>query len=294
MKNNIKLYLPLLLLCSLFLQSCDDGDALIDEVTANTTRGAILRTVEIRADEILVGATSLDGEFDATFEVQDSQDGDLVESIEVYTRFLDNTTSEGSDLTTSETLYTTISSSEFFEGEFGLPRVDFSITASEMSTSTGVPATAIDGGDEFRIRFELVLSDGRRFSFANNTGTITGSFFSSPFLYTAPIVCAPSTPTAGEWTIDMQDSYGDGWNGASLVVSIDGTETSYTIADGASVTETFTVPDGASVIAITYVSGDWDSEVTFQVTSANGNTVLDLGPSPTAGMQLLNYCPDNL
>lgn len=294
MKNNIKFYLPLLMLCTLFLQSCDEGDAVIDDIVDNTTRGAILRTVEIRADELLVGANSLEGEFDITLEVQDSEMGNLAESIEVYTSFLDNTDTDGNDLDTAENLYTTISSSEFVIGEFGLPRIDFSLTGSEMATSTGVSASSIDGGDEFRIRFELVLTDGRRFSFSQNTGTLTGSFFRSPFQYTAPIVCAPSAPTAGEWTIDLQDSYGDGWNGASLVVTIDGNATSYTIESGASATETFTVPEGASVIAIEYVSGDWDSEVTFQVTSANGTEVLNLGPSPVAGMQLLNYCPDNL
>lgn len=294
MKNYNKIYLPFLLLFSLFLQSCDDGGALIDHITENTTRGAILRTVEIRSDEILVGENSLQGEFDVTLEVQDVEMGDLVESIEVYVRFRDNTNEGGVDLDTQETLYTTISSSEFSTGEFGLPRVDFSITAAELSSATGISASQIDGGDEFRIRFELVLRDGRRFSFAQNTGTLTGSFFRSPFQYTAPVVCAPSTPTPGEWTIQLQDSYGDGWNGGSLVVSIDGTETSFTLEEGDSATRTFTVPEGTSQIAINYVSGDWDEEVTFQVISANGNTVLDLGPSPTAGMQLLDYCPDNL
>ncbi|MBZ9728467.1 hypothetical protein LB467_02105 [Salegentibacter sp. JZCK2] len=294
MKDHIKIYLPLFLFCGLFMQSCDDGDALIDDITENTTRGAILRTIEIRADELLVGENALQGEFDITLEVQDSEMGALVESVEVYTRFVDNTNTDGTDLDTEDNLFTTIPRSEFFTGEFGLPRLDFSIPATELASSTGVPISAIDGGDEFRIRFELVLEDGRRFSFDQNTGTLTGSFFRSPFQYTAPIVCAPSPPTAGEWTIELQDSYGDGWNGAALVVTIDGTETSYTLEDGASGTRTFNVPEGTSEIAINYVSGDWDSEVTFQVTSANGNEVLDLGPSPTAGLQLLDYCPNNL
>lgn len=294
MKNHIKIYLPFVLLCGFLFQGCDEGDALIDEIFEETTRGAILRTIEIRSDEILVGSNSLEGEFDVTLEVQDSEMGNLVESIEVYTRFVDNTNEDGNDLDTDDNLFATIPSSEFYTGEFGLPRLDYTITAQEFASSTGVSIDAIDGGDEFRIRFELVLTDGRRFSFNQNTGTLTGSFFRSPFQYTSPIVCSPSTPTSGEWTIALLDSYGDGWNGAALLVTIDGTETSYTLPEGSSSTETFTVPEGASEIGIVYQSGDFDSEVTFQVTSANGNVVLDLGPSPVAGMQLLDYCPDNL
>ena len=89
----------------------------------------------------------------------------------------------------------------------------------------------VDGSDQFTIRFELVLTDGRRYSFADNTGTLTGSFFSSPFLYTATVVCPPKPPTAGVWTVDMQDAFGDGWQpttadggGAGLVITLsDGT-----------------------------------------------------------------------
>ncbi|WP_224483789.1 hypothetical protein [Robertkochia aurantiaca] len=275
----------------LLFTSCDDGDAVVDFVTENTTRGAVLRTIEITENVILTD--NPDGAFSATFEVQDQQDGDLVEEVEVYARYVDQTSSDGPG-NSEEAFVETISSDSFETGPFGLPRFSYDITLGQMLSATGVSQDAINGTDEFRIRFELVLSDGRRFSFEDNTNTITGSFFSSPFQYTALLACPPSTPTPGTWTIELQDSYGDGWNGASLDVTIDGETTSYTLADGDAATETFTVPDGAAVIAIVYRSGAWDSEVTFQVISANGNEVLDLGPNPPADIQLLDYCPDNL
>jgi len=46
-------------------------------------------------------------------------------------------------------------------------------------------------------------------------------------------------------------------------------------------------------ISIVYTSGDYDSEVSFTVTSANSNVVIE-AEEPTAEVELLNYCPDNL
>ena len=54
------------------------------------------------------------------------------------------------------------------------------------------------------------------------------------------------------------------------------------------------VPAGSEVISIIFESGDSDEEITFQVTSANGNMVVDEGINPTAESELLDYCPNNL
>lgn len=280
----------------LFTTSCEDGDTVFDQIQSNVERGAILRTVQVTDDEIPINADGsiADGaQFGVILEEQDQENGDLMAEVEVYVGFRDNTPG-GADNSKDDVLAETIPASEFSPGPFGLPRVEYSITGSEMTSALGLTGDQVEGGDQFTIRFELVLTDGRRYSFADNSGTLTGSFFSSPFLYTANVVCAPSQPTAGDWIFEMQDSYGDGWNGASLTVTIDGEVTTVELPSGSAGTEVVTVPSGAQVISIVYNSGDWDSEVTFQVTSANGNTVLDLGPNPPANIELLNYCPDNL
>jgi hypothetical protein len=92
----------------------------------------------------------------------------------------------------------------------------------------------------------------------------------------------------------MQDSYGDGWNGASIDITVDGVTTNFLIADGFSASGTLEVAADASSIGITFNSGDWDSEITYQIISANGNTIIDTGPDPTAGVELLDYCNLNL
>ena len=238
--------------------SCDDGNAVVDEVFDNTTSGIVLRTVNVESDELPIGDS--DGYFAVELEMQDVENGALVQSLDVFLTFNDNTVEEGEeDLSTDEVMATTIPSSAFTIGEYGFPRTTYFITIGD------------------------------------NTDTSTGSFFASPFLYISTVVCPPIPPTPGEWTIDMQDSYGDGWNGASLVVTLDGEETSYLLDDGSSGSATFTVPEGSEALQIVFMSGSWDEEITFQVTSASGTTVLDMGPTPEpAGLALFDYCDPDL
>lgn len=184
---NNKLILTMLAFVTMLFNACDEGDAVVDDVVANTTRGAILRTVNLISNELPIGVA--DAEFSVELEVQDEENGALVDNIEVYLGFRDNSDDGGPDLDKDEILATTLPSSSFTIGEFDLPRTSYSIPLTDMLSSLGLSDTDIDGGDQFTVRFELVLTDGRRFSFADNSGTLTGSFFSSPFLYTPTVVC---------------------------------------------------------------------------------------------------------
>ena len=99
--------------------------------------------------------------------------------------------------------------------------------------------------------------------------------------------------TPCNWTIEMQDAYGDGWNGASLSFSFDGFDGGeFSLDDGASLTQEVAVPDG-SVVDISFNSGDWDEEVTFQIYDGNGTLVFEGGPTPTVGsvLSMTNSCP---
>jgi hypothetical protein len=168
------------------------------------------------------------------------------------------------------------------------------ISFADALATTGIDFGDVEGGDVFNFRLEAQLTDGRVFT-NNAAGTVAGgSFFSSPFAYTSTVVCPPTIPTPGDWTIDFQDSFGDGWNNAALVVTIDEEATSYALDDGSSGSVTFTVPDDAETISIVFTSGDFDEEVSAQVTSANGNVVVDIEPNPAADAELLDYCLNNL
>ena len=209
MKINYKIF-TLLAVASLMFTSCDEGDAVVDAVTDNTERGAILRTVNLISNELPIGKA--DASFSVELEMQDEKSGTLVTNIEVYLGFRDNTVATGgTDLSKPEVLVATLASSTFTTGEFGLPRVSYAITLAEMLSTLSVNEADLDGGDQFSIRFELVLSDGRRFSFAQNSGTLTGSYFSSPFLYTPGVTCpVEETQFVGDYLIEQTTAYVDG------------------------------------------------------------------------------------
>lgn len=286
MKNK-KTYITLLMGAMIVL-SCSE-EKLIDEVFKNVDRGLVLRTIATVGSGYDISDTS--SPWGVTVEAQDAEDGKLLSEVRVFVSFVDNTIADGApDLSTSEAALTTIPASSFTPGPFGFPRGDISATYAEAIAASGVALSDISGGDSFSFRLEGVMTDGRVYT-NNANGTVTGgSFFSSPYAYVSTVVCPPTPPTPGEWTIEMVDSFGDGWNDATLVVTIDGTATAYTMVDGSALTVNFDVATGASVISIVYTAGDFDEEVSFKLFSANGSEILSLGPSPTVDTELLNYC----
>ena len=86
-----------------------------------------------------------------------------------------------------------------------------------------------------------------------------------------------------DYVVDMQDSYGDGWNGASIDMSINGVVmTSFTVsaADGTAATGSYSTYTGDNV-EFYFNSGTWDTEITFQITAPDGSTVGSYGPYAT-------------
>ncbi len=314
MKKTIQLY-TLAIITALSISSCEEGDKVVDGIFEDVTRGAILRTVNVITDEIPIGTT--DSSFSVEAEIQDQEKGNLVQAVEVWVAFLDRSVADGAtDFTTEEALATTLDPSTFTTGEFGLPRFTYAITLPELVAALPISNDNVDGSDRFTIRFELVLKDGRRFSSADNTGTLTGSFFSSPFLYSATIVCPPKPPTPGVWTVNMTDSYGDGWQtdtgsgGAGITITLDdgtvleigmcspyggaaGTflgESDCTPNDGSTGSGTITIPSGTQS-ADWFFPGDRYGEIGFEIVTPNGNVVGGY-QGVEAGPIAIDFCKD--
>lgn len=116
------------------------------------------------------------------------------------------------------------------------------------------------------------------------------------------IICAndPVQLNAGtevcEYTINMEDTWGDGWNGGFLqVVSAIGVE-NYTLPTGTNGVATFTVPSG-SAFTIQWFPGAFLAEVGYTVTDPAGGNVLQQntgGNPPTAANNFNADCPNNL
>ena len=88
------------------------------------------------------------------------------------------------------------------------------------------------------------------------------------------------------YVIDMQDSYGDGWNGASVDVSVNGTVlANWGLGSGSSGSDSLSTFAGDAIEFI-FNPGSWDGEITFQITDPAGNSLGNFGPNPATGMFL--------
>lgn len=102
-------------------------------------------------------------------------------------------------------------------------------------------------------------------------------------------------------TLEMTDSYGDGWNGGFLTVTTGGISTDYRCEnlDGEinlSETQIATVPVSGTY-TITYTGGGgsggdpgWESENSFIITNVQTGSQVTDGPTPTAGMVTSGTC----
>jgi len=296
--------------------ACEDSDKVIDQIVEAETRGSILRTIEVTENTIdydVPTSTLLSGGFSATVEVQDQENGNLLQSLDVYLGYSDNTSDKGSStIGDTEVLVQSYSLSDGTIGPNGLPRFTYTATADEMQSALGLTGEEIFGGDAFTIRFEIVRTDGAVYSAADNSGTLTGSYFNSPFEYTSTLVCGPKPTQAGTWTVDMQDAFGDGWQpttgdggGPGIIITLsDGTVyeiglcTPYEVeafpctpgdSEG---TATFEVPAGQTAAATIDFQGDFWGEISFQIYTPAGNLVADVGTGTAAGLIEIDYCAD--
>lgn len=181
MKNYLNKIIVLLVAFSL-MQSCETDKKTIDDVFDNVERGAVLRTVDILAPTFDFYDKS--SEWIVSLESQDSQNGDLLTEINIYSTFVDN----GSIGT--EAFVKAVTVEDFTTGPFGFPRGDVAVSLQEVLNAAGLQDGDYDSGDSFNLRLESVLNDGRTFTSTNTAGTITGgSFYSSPFQYSAQFFC---------------------------------------------------------------------------------------------------------
>ncbi len=101
-----------------------------------------------------------------------------------------------------------------------------------------------------------------------------------PILYT--LLFALLTLSGGaqcHYILNMNDSYGDGWNGARLDVTMNGVFVGSYECFGSSTIDSVYSFSGAQM-DFTFYSGNWDSEITFSITDPQGN-ILYNGPAPS-------------
>ena len=278
--------IALVVSCSKEFSSDEYGgyEMMTDFMLSEYEQGAALRQISKSGE--FQAATPGTSVVNWTFEPHDPESGALTQNVEMYLSYNSG----------AEMLYSTVSRSEMTEGPVGLPRFDVSLSLNQALGALGI--STFSGNDVVNVRFQLNLTNGKSYSRSSVTGSMTQSYFRSPFQYPIIIGCrfdANNTgKVAGIYTINGQDSWGDGWNGATIEYTIDGVTTVWTVS-GADGSTSFTVPASASTLGIAFTSGDWDSEITYQVewtdlNGANGQTALSDGTSPAVGFKALNIC----
>ncbi|MDA0898787.1 MAG: hypothetical protein O3A30_05860, partial [Bacteroidetes bacterium] len=99
--------------------------------------------------------------------------------------------------------------------------------------------------------------------------------------------------SCGFVTLELIDSYGDGWNGNDIdVVSTSGT-TTYTLSSGSLITYSLAVSFGDTLDFVWQAGGSWASECTYKIKDASGTTLYSspAGNLMTAGAtQYYVYC----
>lgn len=90
----------------------------------------------------------------------------------------------------------------------------------------------------------------------------------------AGVVIGPSSVSAScDYTLDLFDSFGDGWNGNTITITVNGVPTNYTINAGSAASFTIPVNHG-DVIDLTWnATGSWQSECELTFIDADGNII---------------------
>jgi len=84
------------------------------------------------------------------------------------------------------------------------------------------------------------------------------------------------------YTLNLVDAFGDGWNGANIIVTINGVPTSYTIPAGLNATFPISIPHGATVTVQFDGLGSFPNECSYEFLDPNGNVILADGGAFTA------------
>ena len=98
--------------------------------------------------------------------------------------------------------------------------------------------------------------------------------------------------------LDMNDSYGDGWNGASVTIKVNGVDdpgSPHTCSGYGSV-DYISVSNG-DLIEVHFTSGSYDSEITYTIEDESGQILFSDGPTPSTSNPVYGpsafTCPGN-
>ena len=183
----MKTYRLLYLIILLFTIACSEDDKTIDVVTEEIEIGAYLRTLDrINPD---FEHNNFQSTFSIEVEHQDEQDGVLFDFLRLYIQYIDRSPENGI-ATTQELAFRDIPASEFEIGANLIPRGMINVVYQDAIDFLNVDANSIAVGDQFKLRVEIHLTDGRTFSNEDGSSRIftDSCLFKSPYRYVINVI----------------------------------------------------------------------------------------------------------
>ena len=182
---------------------------------------------------------------------------------------------------------------------WSVPYVDVVFVGTKVGVECTDSATAVVTWNDLGCEYDVVVADHEIQNFryqkgihhtSDTTYTIEGLTAGKTYyayvcarvegaeeLWNKAQFVAGKTQESGEGcvlTIDGYDKYNDGWNGGKLHFVEEGAETVIAMTDGGH--ETFTYATHGGKVDIYWGEGAYDDEVSFRITNADGDIVLDM------------------
>ncbi|WP_157547163.1 hypothetical protein [Kordia zhangzhouensis] len=298
MKNKLLKSFLVLGVMAITFNSCSDDDTLpvqFDELINSGVPFAseITTNGSTNVNKLDPGSSS----FSKEYQLISPAGGTDISKVEVYVSI------NGQNITAPEALLTTVDASSFTNADGGYPEVTINFEGSAIIAALDINPDGLEGGDKFDYRLAVTNPKG---TFSDVSANFDNQ--SADHTFSSTVVCDSPTLPAGDWVIDMQDSYGDGWQpttsnggGPGITVTLsNGTvfeiglctpyeAPGYACTSGTSSgTRTITIPAGVSGDWV--FNGDFWGEMSYQITGPSGSTVATATPGSAAGPIALNLC----
>lgn len=152
--------------------------------------------------------------------------------------------------------------------------------------------------DAFTVEWNFTADDGRVFD--SWSPSVCTEFPGSNCQVDFGVVCAEEVPKAsiaGDWVFDMQDTFGDGWQGGYISIIVDGAEAAQAkLSPGGCCTNKsgqfiYTAAASVNTISFAWSNDTYNAECVFTIKSPKGNVVASVAV-PTPGPIKLNLCQE--
>ncbi|MDA9056255.1 hypothetical protein N9K49_00205 [Flavobacteriaceae bacterium] len=147
----------------------------------------------------------------------------------------------------------------------------FSISIPEIADALGVNINDIEPADIIEFSGVSKGTDNTELEYDDLAGDLSGQPEQrQAYQFSVIVFCAPvSSNFIGDWTLDLVDLYGDGWDGAYITATVDGVETRYMV-NGSGTVHVVTIPSDTQTLVWSYTSGSYEEEHTFTMIDPSG------------------------